>query len=149
VPANLAYPGYYVSAQPYAPQSLYVQVPDNTGANYTYYSYTNGTLSSVNITDSTFYNQSPTYLASPDGTKTFWSQVRDGKNSLFIGDANGQNEQQIASLSDYAPYAWYTDNYLIVSKDNDLYIMPVTGGTPLKVTDYFSSLQPGYNYGGE
>jgi hypothetical protein len=149
VPANLAYPGYYISAQPYAPQSLYVQVPDNTGANYTYYSYSNGTLSSVNITDSTFYNQSPNYLVSPDGTKTFWSEVRDGKNTLFIGDANGQNEQQIASLSDYAPYAWYTDNYLIVSKDNDLYIMPVSGGTPLKVTDYFSSLQPGYNYGGE
>jgi hypothetical protein len=149
VPSNLAYPGYYISAQPYAPQSLYIQVPDNTGANYSYYSYTNGTLSSVNITDSTFYNQSPTYLVSPDGTKTFWGEVRDGKNTLFIGDANGQNEQQMASLSDYAPYAWYTDNYLIVSKDNDLYVMPVTGGTPLKVTDYFSSLQPGYNYGGE
>jgi hypothetical protein len=149
VPSNLAYPGYYISAQPYAPQSLYLQVSDATGANYTYYSYSNGTLSSVNITDSTFYNQSPTYLVSPDSTKTFWSEVRDGKNTLFIGDANGQNEQQIASLSDYAPYAWYTDNYLIVSKDNNLYVMPVTGGTPLKVTDYFSSLQPGYNYGGE
>jgi hypothetical protein len=35
------------------------------------------------------------------------------------------------------PYNWYNDQYLLVSKgDSELYIMPATGGTPLKITNY-------------
>jgi len=96
------------------------------------------------------YNQNTTtYLESPSGKQTFWSESRDGKNTLFIGDQNGETSKQIATLSDYSPYGWYTDSYLLVSKDADeLYVMPVTGGTPLKITDYHKPAQNFYGYGG-
>jgi hypothetical protein len=148
VPASLSYASYYLSTAQYALPSLYIQVPDGSGNN-SYYSLTNGTLTSANISDATFFNQSPTYISSPDGALSFWSEQRDSKNTLFIGDGSGQNGKQIATLSAYTPYGWFTDNYLLVSKDSELYVMPASGGTALKVTDYFSNLPPGYNFGGQ
>jgi hypothetical protein len=147
VPASLSYPSYYLSSAQYSPLSIYLQVPDGNGNN-SYYTLTNANLTSSSITDSTFYNLFPIYLFSPSGNQTFWYEQRDSKNTLFIGDASGLNAKQIATLSDYVPYGWYTDNYLIVAKDGELYIMPVGGGNTIKVTDYFSSLTPGEDYGG-
>ncbi len=147
VPATLTYPSYYLDTVQYSPLSIYLQVPGSSGNN-SYYTLTSGSLTSSNISDSTFFNQFPVYISSADGTQTFWYEQRDGKNTLFIGDPSGLNGKQIATLSDYLPYGWYSDNYLIVAKDNELYILPVNGGQALEVTDYFSSLQPGDNYGG-
>jgi hypothetical protein len=98
-------------------------------------------------------NQYSTYLASPSGDQTFWTEVRDGKNSLFIGDDNGDNGKQIASLSVYQPYGWYTDDYLLVSKNSsELYIMPKSGlknqDKPIKITDYHKPQQSFFGYGG-
>jgi len=148
VPATLSYASFYLATSQYALPSLYIQVPTGSGSN-TYYSLSSGSLTSSSITDSTFYSQYPTYISSPDGTLTFWSEQRDSKNTLFIGDANGQNGKQIATLSDYTPYGWFSDNYLLVSKTSELYVMSVGGGTALKVTDYFSNLPPGYDFGGQ
>ncbi len=92
-------------------------------------------------------NQSyPTYLLSPDGTETFWSEARDGKNILFVGDQNAGHGKQIASLSELTPYGWYTEDYLLVSKNSsELYILPKAGGQPLKVSDYH---KPSLNFNG-
>jgi hypothetical protein len=101
-----------------------------------------------------FYGSSyPTYLLSPSGSKTFWADPRDGKYSLIVGDAEGKNGKQIAELSDYNAYGWYTDDYVLVSKgSSELYILPAAGGTALKVTDYhkpgFDLRGYGYGYGG-
>jgi hypothetical protein len=88
----------------------------------------------------------PTYLLSPSSNQTFWTDQRDGKNTLFVGDNDAKNQKTIASLSGYNIYGWFTDNYLLVSKSSsELYVMPVAGGTPLKITDYY---KPAINYQG-
>ena len=135
-----------IDTRPYEPNGLYVAFDDSSGENF--YSYENGTLSATsNVSQDTFFNtQYPTHLLSPSDANTFWAQQRDGKNTLFTGDANGDNQKQVAALSDYSPYGWYTDNYLLVSKNSsELYIMPTSGGTPLKITDYY---KPPINYNG-
>jgi hypothetical protein len=125
------------------------------GAKDNFYAYSNGQVKDApNQTADNFYSSIyPTYLESPSGTQTFWSEARDGKNTLFIGDDNGQNGKQIATLSDYTPYGWYSDNYLLVSKNgSELYVMPKAGGDAIKVTDYHKpdTSFPGYGggYGG-
>lgn len=101
--------------------------------------------------------QNSVYRSSPSGKQTFWAESRDGKNSFFIGDADGNRGKEIASLTDYNAYGWFTDDYLLVSKNNsELYIMgtniPITEKEPLKVSDYhkFASLYDIYGggYGG-
>jgi hypothetical protein len=64
---------------------------------------------------------------------------------------------QIATLSDYTQYGWFSDDYLLVSKNSSqLFIMPRAGikqdPEALKVSDYHKPAQtyPGYGggYGG-
>jgi hypothetical protein len=116
-----------------------------------YYQFQNNAVAAVSNID--FSQSYPTYLLSPSGNQTFWSEPRDGKNTLFVGDASGDNGTQIATLSDYVAYGWYGDSYVIVEKGgNELYIMPASGGTALKISDYFQASQnlAGYDggYGG-
>ncbi len=141
----------------YNPETVYVQAElySDKGPASTYYIYNagNNTLTQSNtITDSTFqqYQQvATTYLVSPSGSQSFWSQQRDGKNSLFVGDYNGGNGKQIASLSDYQTFGWYTDSYLLVEKGgSELYVMPVAGGNALKLSDYYKPPHNYYGYGG-
>lgn len=120
-----------------------------------FFAYANGQIKSdPSITTDNFYAASyPTYLESPSANQTFWSESRDGKNTLFLGDEDGQDGKQIATLSDYSTYGWYTDNYLLVSKNSsELYVMSKDGKTVIKITDYHKPALsfPGYGggYGG-
>ena len=89
------------------------------------------------------------YLVSPTGKSTLWDQTRDGKNTLFVGDNNGGNGQQIGNPDVYAPFGWYTDSYLLVQKGSELYVMSAGGGTPVKLSDFDKPLNSNYNtYGG-
>jgi len=151
IPANTGWT--YMYALLTKPGTLDIQ--SSTGANNVYYSYNyqNNTVTQSNtITDNTFNQVQQnyvTYLVSPSGSQTFWSQQRDGKNTLFVGDYYGNNGQQIASLSDYQTYGWYTDKYLLVEKSgSELYVMPVGGGTALKISDYYKPPRNFYGYGG-
>lgn len=144
-----------INARLYAPNQIYFSVYDYDKKGNSFYEYEDGNIKdAANLNDDTFYtNAYPTYLLSPSGKQTFWAESRDGKNSLFVGDANGKNQQQIASLSDYAAYGWFSDEYLLVSKNSsELYIMPKTGGTPVKISDYYKPnlnfAGYGYGYGG-
>jgi hypothetical protein len=152
VPDGTQY-GYSLQILPYEPQGLYIQDP-NTPLG-TFYAYENAAITAAKgMTYDKFYGSSyPTYLLSPSGSKTFWADPRDGKYSLIVGDAEGKNGKQIAELSDYNAYGWYTDDYVLVSKgSSELYILPAAGGTALKVTDYhkpgFDLRGYGYGYGG-
>jgi Tol biopolymer transport system component len=85
-------------------------------------------------------------LLSPSGSNSFWAEARDGKSALFVGDQDGKNPKQVASLSEYTSYGWFTDDYLLVSKgSSELYIMSKAGGKPQKITDYY---KPSVNYQG-
>jgi hypothetical protein len=133
----------YATALLQSPQVVAIQTAIGSQAPVFYtYQYQNNTITQSNtITSASFTaaQQSHTaYLLSPSGNAAFWSVIRDGKNTLFVGDANSLNGTQIATQSDYSVYGWYTDNYLLVQKgNNELYVMPTSGGTPMKVSDYF------------
>jgi len=140
----------------YLPQNIYFAVykSDNSVA---YYQYDNGAVKASNITADDFSKAYPTYLVSPSSNQTFWADLIDGKNALYVGDANAGNKKQIASPGDYTPYGWYGDGYVLVAKNSsELYIMPSNGLSngrqPLKITDYYKPAQNyagyGYGYGG-
>jgi hypothetical protein len=151
-PAGTTYSGMY--AVLVSPTELYIQssMESQPDVYYSYKYQNNSVTQSDTITDSTFtqaQQSNVTYLESPSGNATFWSQTRDGKNTLFVGDYAGLNGNQIASASIYAPYGWYTDKYLLVQKGgSELYVMPVAGGTPLKISDYYKPQYTFYGYGG-
>ncbi len=128
------------------PRQLYFSVADIASGNETYYSLDkNGSVSQLSGSAANISNQpSVTYLGSPSGNQTFWQEERDGKNALFIGDQDAANQQQVANLSDFDAFGWYSDDYLLVSKDrSELYIMPTAGikndTAALKITDYQST----------
>jgi hypothetical protein len=142
----------FISSNLYKPDAIYYRVTTD-GNNYDY-KYENSAVKPISkLSDDDFYKQYSTYLLSPSDKETLWSDSRDGKNALFIADDKGQNGKQIAALADFKPYGWFTDDYLLVSKNSsELYIMPKTGiddkTQPLKITDYHKPAQNFYGYGG-
>ncbi len=135
-----------------SPGTIDFQVSNGSGT--VYYVYANNTVTQSNtINDDSFQQaqqSNATYLQSPSGSQTFWAAQRDGKNTLFVGDGNGDNGMQIANLSDYTTYGWYTDNYLLAEKSgNELYVMsPAAGAKALKISDYYKPPRNFYGYGG-
>lgn len=94
-----------------------------------------------------------TYLISPSSELTYWSESRDGKNSLFVGNALAENAKTIATLSDLQTYGWFGDDYLLASKKgSELYILSVGGikkdVDAIKITDYHKPVVNYYGYGG-
>jgi hypothetical protein len=95
---------------------------------------------SVVVTDNIFDKQYPRFLISPSTKSTLWAETRDGKQTLIVGDQNGLNGNEILKQGDYSPYAWFSDNYIIVSKESQLFIMPSNGvgstGSIVKINSY-------------
>lgn len=139
-----------VEAKVENPSSIDLKFSD--GAKDNFYTYANGQVKDdpTGKADSFYSADYPTYLQSPSGDTTFWAEARDGKNTLFIGDQSGQGGKQIATLSDYFTYGWFTDNYVLVSKNSsELYVMPNSGSkTPVKISDYHKPSATFYGYGG-
>jgi len=149
---NNPYGGYDsigLTTQLYEPNGLYVWFGYHGQDDF--YDYEDSKISDdPTMTPDSFYALSyDTYLQSPSGNQTFWADQRDGKNVLFTGNQDAKNQKQVGSLTDYSPYAWFTDSYILVSKNkSELYIMPTSGGTPLKITDYYKPAINYYGYGG-
>jgi hypothetical protein len=121
----------------HSPNSIYIW--HQTGSTNKFFDYSFGFISPkpINLTSDKFYQDYPVYYPSPSGKRTFWAESRDGKNTLFVGDYAGLNGSQIASAGKYSPSGWYSDQYLLVSKNySELYIMSDKGGDPIKITDY-------------
>lgn len=144
----------YLSARLYEPGGLFFAVYPSNGSAPTFYEFEDNAVKQTNAATPETFNQAyPTYLVSPSASQVLWNDSRDGKNTLFVGDKDAKNAKQIASLSDYTAYGWYTDNYVLVSKNgSELAIMPVSGGAPYKITDYYKPAVNlngyGYGYGG-
>lgn len=79
-----------------------------------------------------------TYFVSPDAKRLLWSEERDGKQTVLLGDEEAKNPQKIYSLSELQPYAWFTDQYALYSKKgSELYIAGLKeNSTPKKISDY-------------
>jgi hypothetical protein len=114
-----------------------------SGKPTSYYELKDGMVKDINNGQTQFEVPHPLYLASPTGKEFLWHERRDGKNVIFMG-TDRENGKEIARLSEYIPYGWYDDNYLLLSKDNSqLYVMHRSGlqnnRTPLKIADYHLS----------
>ena len=132
---------YTVQYVQHGASSVYIwqQALDSESGTDKFFDYVLGEAApkQVNIDDSQFYQAYPTYWLSPSGKQTLWSENRDGKNTILVGDSTGDNSTAIASLSDYSAYNWFSDQYVLLTKnDSQLYVMSVKGGPALKVTDY-------------
>lgn len=143
----------FIIAKLYEPEEIYYQVHINGQNQQQYYEYEDGKVISTNSNDETFNKFYPTFLLSPSAQHNFWYEPRDGKNTLFVGDKAGENAKQIATLSEYIPYGWFTDDYVLVTKSgSELYIMPrsgiADGGQILKVSDYHKPQADFTGYGG-
>ncbi len=147
----------YIQAVLYGPNAAYYAVHENSSNKINYYEFEDQAVKTADIDSSAFTKTYPTYLFSPTGNKTFWTELRDGKNTLFTGDSSAKSEKQVTGLSSYSPYGWYSDRYLLVSKNSsELYIMPsgslLPARQPLKITNYYKPAQTyngyGYGYGG-
>lgn len=148
--ARPSYPDQYgltLNLRPYGPEGAYVATQFTKPEQF--FEYEHGKLTpTTEITQESFYESYPTYLISPSGKRTFWSESRDGKSLLFVGDDEGKNGKQLGTPDDYLVYGWYTEDYLLVSKKgSELYIMSVNGGAPVKMTDYYKPERSFYGYG--
>lgn len=121
--------------------------------------YHEGKMEGITQTGQEFYSeQYPYYSVSPTNNKTLWRDYRDGKNVFFVGDAKGENGNEIGRSEDYNIYGWFTDEYvLLTKKGSEMHIMPASGleggvDKALKITDYYKPDYQnrgfGYGYGG-
>ncbi|MEX1995668.1 MAG: carboxypeptidase-like regulatory domain-containing protein [Candidatus Saccharimonadales bacterium] len=140
---------YYIYVTPSKASELYVEFdqPDDT----VYVRYSGGSVQEVKADD--IPEEYDTYLLSPSGNESFWTEQRDGKERLFVGDKDGLNGQEAGALNNHTAYGWHSDNYLLVSKnESELYILPKSGISdtikPLKITDYHKPAQDFRGYGG-
>ena len=147
----------FIESRLYKPKEVYYRVFVN--GVYDYYELDDANFSQKGDLGNEFTQAYPTYLYSPSNSQTFWAESRDGKNTLFVGDNEGDHGTTIASLSDYTTYGWFTNDYLLLSKNSsELYITGVAGlmdtkdqnatGVPLKITDYHKPSTNFYGYGG-
>lgn len=109
------------------------------------YSYTgDGKVTEIEGIASGIFDNENRYIVSPDGQKTAWAETRDGKSVIFVGSISGANPKQAAMFDDsFTVHGWFSNDYLILSKDDSsLYMMPAGGSIEsesqiLKVSDYF------------
>ena len=141
-----------VAAERVKPDTVYYQATTyaSGGNTYAFYQFSNGQFTNIDFKHEEFAKYYPTYLESPSGNSTFWYEPRDGKNTLFVGNANGNDGQQIVELSEFTPYGWFGEDYLLVSKKgSELYILSRSNPSQqLKVTDYHRPQYGYYGYGG-
>lgn len=135
----------------YQPQGLYYAVTDSSNNKTTYYKYFEQTVQSDGVDQTVFAQAYPTYIVSPTGNKTVWSQIHANEVDVYSGDQNANNPKQLTDLTGFIPYGWYGNNYLLLRQNNGLYIVPSTGngGQPFRISDYVQSgtTTQAYGYG--
>lgn len=97
------------------------------------------------------------FLLSPSSKEVFWSEDRDGKRAMFLGNQDAQDQKQIATIAEGKTYGWYGEQYLLVSKkSSELYVMSRAGlsdeSALIKISDYHRPANTyysfSYGYGG-
>ena len=130
-----------VAVARYQPQSLYFSAVNTTSNQTSYYTYTNGAVTTnTGLTASSFAQAYPTYYLSPSAEQTLWSQTNNGLISSYLGDQNGQNQKVISLPAGYSSYGWFDNVYILLSKAGQLYISPATGSSsPILIGSYFTA----------
>ena len=151
-----------IEAKLYTPQEIHFRVWDNNYKRLENVMTVNGAIVPVPPAQQKFDQDYPTFLISPNGKRAFWSEPRDGKNVLFVGDDNATagTKEQLTNLAAHAAYGWVTDDYVLLQKDgSELYITTLDqlknnkdSQSAVKISDYHKAATNfagyGYGYGG-
>lgn len=139
-----------IEARLYAPKELYYAINSYDERRNTFFEYEQGIVKPVVLDDDAFFQRTyATYLSSPSNKKVFWSEQRDGKDTFFTGNRIAEEQKQVAVIAENQVYGWYSDDYLLVSKNgSELYILPAEGGKISKVADYHRPESSFRGYGG-
>lgn len=131
----------FMSYSQHSPVGFYIRQSVQASGEEKFFDYTIGaTPKPMNINITQFYEDNYSYLFSPSGRQSLWSEVRDGENAFLVADSSGMNPKVVESLDGFSPESWFTDQYLLLSfKSRELYIMSAKGGVALKVTNYQST----------
>ena len=94
----------------------------------------------------------------PDGKSIAYSSTRNGNNDIFVSELNGRAPQRITYhssgdlLSDWdtSGHLWFSGvrNYRQIEREQELFSIPASGGTPIRATDalgYTPSVSPDGN----
>ena len=145
----------YIQAAQVAPNAVYYATFNFSDNKNQYYAFQNQSVSSPSTVNAGSFNKVfPAYVVSPSGKQTLWNETRDGKQVVLVGDLVAANARPLPTLTGFSVYGWYSDDYLLVSKNrSQLFIVPTDGVTaPVAITNYY---KPGqnvmniiYGYGG-
>lgn len=109
---------------------------------------------STTINQASFNRVYPAYVTSPSGKLASWSEMRNGKSVVLLGDVSAVNPKLPANLAGYAAFGWYSESYLLVSKGaGELYILAANSSSaPIKLADFYKPAQrvdiSTFGYGG-
>ena len=93
-------------------------------------------------------NTSRTYVDSPGDKVSVSVDKRDGQSDLYLTGEDGSNERQLTTTGNVSEFVqWYGDTYVVYSAANQLYVVGVAGGTPKKITNFYSGDVLGYGGG--
>jgi hypothetical protein len=139
-----------IAANRYQPEAIYFAVLSSSNNATSYYQYNNQNVASASINQTIFNQSSPSYLVSPSGNHAVWSE----RGVFSTSDSSAADHKQIASLGNYSPYGWYSDNYVLATGGNSqLYVLPASGLSgaqqPTAITAYYEpAAGSGYEYSG-
>ena len=127
------------------PTTVYIWQESGSANKFFKYSMGEASPEEASLNEEQFYDYGEIFYASLSGKKSFWVKHTDGKHTVIISDADGQNADIIASASKYIPYGWFTDEYILLTKDGgELYIMSAEGGDMVKITESQLTIFEGY-----
>lgn len=123
----------------YLPNALYFGDYSFQSNQPVIYSYSNGSVSAQSsLNGNVLYATYPIYHISSNGLLSAWSQNQNGQPTVFWADSSGSNKKQAQIPPGYDLIGWYNNSYIILSKDNKLYVAYYQGepGNPLEIAPY-------------
>lgn len=142
-----------ITAKSAQPGTVYYRIqPSADNAPYSYGELTSGAYRDAVNTAAIDSKTHPRYLSSPDGSRTLWAEEAAESVTLYSGNGSGDEKKEIRPKSLYRPYAWLTNDRVIVWRGGDLYVTTLTqlakDAEPLKVGGFYRPTdQIGYGYG--
>jgi hypothetical protein len=125
---NDRYSNGYINVRKKDLGELYFQVDIKNSDGASYFAYKDDKVVDASITEDEFSKTEKMISRSPSRDKTAWSELRDGKRYVLVGDREGRNEKEVARLDGkYFFGGWHSDDYFLFQKDSKLFVMDADG----------------------